>query len=184
VTGGYHGVVLVSGHVVDAADRAAPRFPPSRVPWVTDRVREAFDDWDVGTGTTVICGGARGTDIIAAEEALSRGAHVIVCLALPVGEHEKRSVTLPGTDWVDRYRRLADRVEVRPPEPGWTTGDAAFALVNQRMVDLARSLDRTPYALFVWDGKSGDGPGGTEDQVRRLGYPPADPHLRMVDPTP
>jgi hypothetical protein len=106
-------VVLVSGHLVDALDRSIPRFPPSRVPWVTDQVRQSFSEWDVGPGTTVISGGARGADIIAAEEGHARGAHVVLCLALPPDEFERRSVDLPGTDWSSRFRRLLSVAEVR-----------------------------------------------------------------------
>src|SRR5947207_15292414 len=61
--------VLVSGHLVDTADRSQPRFPQTRVPWVTDRVREVLDGWRIGSGTTLISGGARGADLIAADEA-------------------------------------------------------------------------------------------------------------------
>jgi hypothetical protein len=154
---------------------------------VTDRVREAFDDWQTGPGTTVISGGARGADLIAAEVAHSRGAKVVLCLAVPPDEFERRSVDLAGTDWGSRFRRLLGSVEVRQmseetgPAPA---GDEVFARANEWMVDLARRLDPHPCALIVWDGKSGDGPGGTSDLVRRLGYPPDDARVRVIDPTP
>src|SRR6266542_1829995 len=102
-----------TGRPRPSADRPTPRFPPSRVPWVTDRVRETFDNWRVGPGTTVISGGARGADIIGAEEGYSRGAHVMLCLALPADEFRRRSVDLPGTDWGSRFRRLLSVAEVR-----------------------------------------------------------------------
>jgi hypothetical protein len=180
-------VVLVSGHLVDAPDRPTPRFPPSRVPWVTDRLREIFDDLGVGPGTTVISGGARGADIIAAEEGYQRGAHVILCLALPADEFERRSVGLPGTDWSSRFRRLLSVAEVRElsPAPGRAPdGDEVFATANERMVDLAHEMDAQPYAVVVWDGMTGDGAGGTSDMVQRLGHRAAERHVRVIDPTP
>jgi hypothetical protein len=177
-------VVLVSGHLVDAVDRPSPRFPQDRVPWVTDRVREAFGEWHVDPATTVVSGGARGADLIAAEEAHARGASVILCLALPPDEFERSSVELPGTDWVARFRALLAQAEVRQLPAGTAVGDEAFAYANEWMVDVARDLDPRPYALIVWDGKGGDGPGGTADMVRRLGYRPDDPGVRIIDPTP
>ncbi|HET9517847.1 MAG TPA: hypothetical protein VFO77_08990, partial [Actinoplanes sp.] len=60
-------VVLVSGHLVDGPERPEPRFPADQVSWVTDRVADVLDLWRVGPGTTLVCGGARGADIIAAE---------------------------------------------------------------------------------------------------------------------
>jgi hypothetical protein len=180
-------VVLVSGHLVDAPGRPASRFPPSRVPWVTDRVRQSFSEWGVGPGTTVISGGARGADIIAAEEGHARGADVVLCLALRPDEFERRSVELPGTDWSSRFRRLLSVAEVRElsKEVGEVpAGDEVFARANEWMVDVARRLDPRPYAVIVWDGKTGDGPGGTSDLVQRLGYAIGDPRVRMIDPTP
>jgi hypothetical protein len=180
-------VVLVSGHMVDAPDRPAPRFPQSRVPWVAGRIREIFDGWQVGPGTTVISGGARGADIIAAEEGHLRGAHVILCLALPPEEFQRRSVDLPGTDWGSRFRRLLSIAEVRelPTDAGGVASDdEVFAHANKWMVDTAQQFDAQPCAVIVWDGRTGDGPGGTFDMVRRLGYGAGDPRLRLIDPTP
>jgi hypothetical protein len=178
-------VVLVSGHLVDAPDRPQPRFPPSRAPWVASRVCEAFEDWHVGPGTTIISGGARGVDIIAAEQGHARGAHVILCLALPPAEFQRRSVDQPGTDWGDRFRRLLSAAEVQelPATASEASeDDQVFARTNEWMVDIARAIDARPHALIVWNGTAGDGPGGTSDMVRRLGYGPHDPHLRLINP--
>jgi hypothetical protein len=175
--------VLVSGHLVDDADRPAPRFPQERVDWVTDRVREAFDAWRVGPGTTLISGGARGADIIAAEQAHARGAAIVLCLALPPGEFEQRSVALDGTSWLGRFRSLLGVAEVRVLPPG-AADDNVFARTNAWMIGVARQVDPSPYAVIVWDGRGADGPGGTLDLVRRLGYHPDDRHVRMIDPTP
>jgi hypothetical protein len=183
-------VVLVSGHLVDAPDRPEPRFPPSRVPWVAGRVREALEDWDVGPGTTVICGGARGADIIAAEIGHARGAHVMLCLALPPAEFERQSVDLPDTDWGERFRHLLSVAEVHElAASAGNAGDPAaddqlFARANESMVDMASRIDARPRALIVWDGMSGDGPGGTADMIRRLGYNIHDPDLRLINPVP
>jgi hypothetical protein len=176
-------VVLVSGHRVDDADRPSPRFPQDRVGWVTDRVREAFEAWRVGPGTTLISGGARGADIIAAEQAHARGATVVLCLALPSAQFEQRSVALDGTSWSGRFRRLLEVAEVRVLEPAGPADDV-FARTNAWMIDVARQAAPRPYALIVWNGHGSDGPGGTGDLVRRLGYRTGDRHLWTIDPTP
>jgi patatin-like phospholipase len=52
-------------------------------------------------------------------------------------------------------------------------------------VETARSLDGVqPHALLVWNGKEGDGPGGTRDFVRLLGLSGPAPNVRVIDPTP
>jgi hypothetical protein len=176
-------VVVASGHMVDTPGRGDARFPPDQLPRVTGEIRDALADWTVGPETTVVTGGANGTDIIVAEECLERGAHVVLCLAFPPEEFERRSVALPRSDWSARFRTLLDRSEVRVLEDA-PPDDSVFARTNEWIVETARALDPTPYALIVWDGREGDGPGGTRDFVGLLGYDGSDPRIRVIDPTP
>lgn len=179
---GRSSVVVVSGHMVDAPDRPSPRFPPEELPRVDAEVRDALDDWSVGPSTTLITGGARGADLLAAEAALKRGATVRLLLALPPGEFEAKSVALPGTDWTDRFRAMLREAEVEVLEH--PPGADVFEQTNIRIIEAARALDPEPFALIVWNGQEGDGPGGTRDFVGRLGHSMDDPHVRVIDPTP
>ncbi|MEV0612552.1 hypothetical protein AB0I81_04440 [Nonomuraea sp. NPDC050404] len=172
--------LIVSGHLVDTPGRQPPRFPQRLVGRVTEEMKAIFDEWDVGPGTVVVCGGARGADLIGAGLAQDRGARVIVCLALPREEFLRRSVDLPGTDWRARFERLTRSAQVEPPPYGTAAGDEVFAEANERMVRLARELDPEPLAVAVWDGRPGDGPGGTHDLVTRLGYEPGDRRMRVI----
>lgn len=175
--------VLISGHLVDAPDRPVARFPQRLVDQVSQAVAAVFDRWRVGPGSVIICGGARGADIIGAEAGLARGARVVVILALPADAFEATSVALPGTEWAERYRRLLAVAEVRQPPPSAAQERDVFAHTNQRMVDAALARDPQPKVLLVWDGKTGDGPGGTADLVTRLGYRTDDPHVHIINPT-
>ena len=180
-------VVVVSGHMIDAPDRKEPRFPPSRVERVARELEQAFDAWGVGAGTTILCGGARGADILAAEVGLRRGASVYVCLALPPDDFERGSVALPGTDWAARFRSVLERAEVEinaGADDATTDGADVFGRANARLVELANSRADRPHAALVWDGGRGDGPGGTADLVRRLGFRGPDPRACVIDPTP
>lgn len=178
-------VVLVTGHMVDLPDRVAPRFPADQVPRVTAEVRDALASWQVGPDSAVVCGGARGADLIVAEEAHARDARIVLCLALPPDEFTRRSVDIPGTDWAARFERIVELAEVRVL--GNVDGhgsDDVFARANDWMVEVARSIDPRPHVIAVWDGRCGDGPGGTADMVRRLGGRGPDPRVRVIDPTP
>ena len=99
-------VVVVSGHMVDAPDRSETRFPAWAEPGVAGAVGSILSDWSVDSATLVISGGARGADIIVAEEALSMRATVWLLLALPEDEFVAASVRLPGTDWEERFWAL------------------------------------------------------------------------------
>ena len=168
--------------MVDAPDRRRPRFPTDQVPRVSAEVRAAFERWNVGPNTTLITGAARGADLIAAEQALKLGARVWVVLALPQDEFERQSVELPGTDWVECFRRVLERAEVEILEG--PADDRVFARANARMVQIARQLDERPYAVVVWNGQESDGPGGTRDLVHRLGHTAPNERICVIDPTP
>jgi hypothetical protein len=175
--------VLVGGHLTDAPDRPQPRFPQRLVEPITRRVGKVYDGWGVGSDTTIVCGGARGSDIIGAEQGLARLARVIVCLAMAPDDFERASVAQRGTDWSQRYHHLLSVAEVRLVPGGKPNDSQPFARANAAMVATARDLDPHPHALIVWDGQGGDGPGGTFDLVERLGYAIDDPHVAVIDPT-
>jgi hypothetical protein len=178
-------VVLATGHMVDLPDRPAPRFPADEVPRVTSEVRAALAAWGVGPESTVVCGGARGADLIVAEEAHARGAQVVLCLALPQDEFVQRSVDIPGTDWAAQFERIARVSDKRVLHNGNDGGrEDVFARTNAWMVDVARSLDPSRHAIVIWNGREGDGPGGTADMVRRLGVVGPDPRVLVIDPSP
>jgi hypothetical protein len=178
--------VVVSGHMVDAPDRPIPRFPPSQIERVTVEAAAALDRWGVDGSTTLVTGGARGADIIVGELAHERGARIMLCLALPPSMFVPRSVALPGTDWSERFAALHEVADVRVLDNGSTSADdEVFARANIWMVEVARGLGGPrPHAVLVWDGRPGDGPGGTHDLARRLGYTEPDERLVVIDPTP
>lgn len=175
--------LIVSGHMVDRPGREPPRFPQRVTGEVTALMDAVFEEWDVGAGTVVLCGGARGADLIGAELGLGRGASVRLYLALPPAEFARRAVDLPGTSWHARFEDLLRRAEVRSLPAGAAEGDEVFARTNAWMIEEAFALDPDPRAVVVWDGRAGDGPGGTSDLVSRLSREPGDPRIRVIDPT-
>jgi hypothetical protein len=165
-----HQAIVVSGHMIDHPDRSAPRFPPEAEAVVTKTITEVFAAWDVGPGTLLVSGGARGTDIIAAELAREAGAEVWLLVARPEDEFIPESVRLPGTDWEERYRvlRAACATRFQQDELGPApTAEAAFERNNDWLLNVAQSAAPRLRALAVWDRAPGDGPGGTSDFVER-----------------
>lgn len=180
------GVVVVAGHMVDTPDRSTTRFPADQVPRVRSEIDAIMARWDLGGGTTVICGGARGADILAAEAAHARGAKIRLCLALPRAEFRARSVALAGTDWADRFDSLmgTSQVSVLDAPPQGDGGRDVFALTNDWILQSARDLSDGPvHAIVVWNGERGDGPGGTADFLHKLDFDPADGTVAVIDPT-
>ena len=145
------------------------------------KVRNQLERWGVGPGTTLLTGGARGADIIAAEAALKLGAAVRLVLAREPDDFALDSVSLPQTDWEERFRTLVGLADV---EIVGGSDAGVYARTNERMIERARELDDHPLALIVWNGEEGDGPGGTSDFVSRLGRVSGDDHVVVIDPTP
>jgi hypothetical protein len=167
--------------MVDTPDRPHPRFPPSEVPRVADEIRTALERWAVGPGTTLITGGARGADILAAEAAHARGAGIRLILALPPDTFVQGSVALPGTDWQRRFYELLD---VADTEVVGGSDDEVYARTNDRILAVARAIETRPHAIVVWNGRTGDGPGGTGDFVAKLRRASGEAGLVLIDPTP
>ena len=175
-------VVLASGHMIDSAGRSTVRFPEASADRVRKEINRQLQRWNIGDGDLIICGGARGTDLIAAEEGLALEASVRLCLALPRAEFVSRSVELADTDWLSRFESVERRSDVHQldVDPGTKN---VFAIANQWMIDQTLALDAAErYALIVWDGKEPDGLGGSAHMASLA----AEHHLSMytIDPTP
>ena len=104
---------------------------------------------------------------------------MLLCLAFDPETFEQRSVALPDTDWVERFRALLSSAEYRllQDEVGEVPeGDAIYVRTNEWLLDVAQSESGAdgPLVLLVWDGQTGDGPGGTWDVASRADIDLAD----------
>jgi hypothetical protein len=165
--------VLFTGHMIDAATRAEPRFParaegPARV-----AIREAVLRLRGGGEPTVgIAGGASGGDLLFHEVCAELGVPTRLRLALPADQFVQQSVAPAGKDWVLRFEKLLEQLgpHVRVMAEGDGLLDGATENIWQRanlwMIEEARRLAPRRVLLALWDGRGGDGPGGTEHLLR------------------
>lgn len=160
-------VVAFTGHLLDDPDREVARFPASMEGAMRRTLRDRLRAGRVGFG---ISSAGRGGDILFLEELLERGGSATVVLPFPLDDFVPISVV----DWEPRLRAiLADPrtrvVEIRPSRPPDDQLGEAFAACNDRIRDeawrLARQVDQEPRLMAVWDGRKGDGTGGTADAV-------------------
>ncbi len=161
-------VVVCVGHLEDAPNRPTPRFPPYLGAAVREAIRARLSELRGGFGFSAL---ARGADILFVDEMLKRRSQVKVILPFAVDEFEKTSV---GPRWAPRYRELlADpRVELQILDERMPSAEElphrSFACRGpsfRRATGSAGKLGDRPLPLAVWDGKPGDGPGGTADAV-------------------
>lgn len=179
-------VVAFCGHMIDAPGRAEPRFPAGREPAVREAIRAYLDRISAGFGYS---SAASGSDLLFCECLLDRGARVNLVLPCAVDDFKRQSVTPAGPAWEKRFHHVlanADNVMVvNPPEfrfshemPETAVG---FSFANRIVAGMAalqaRSLDLQLDALAVWDGRPGDGGGGTATVVAEWRRRGLEPHI-------
>ena len=119
-----------------------------------------------------ISGAARGGDILFLEACVARGITSMICLPSAPARFKPASVEGAVGDWVNRFDRLwgTARAGLRLVMPKETHPDDAdenqFARHNRWMIHVARRLGTNIHLIALWDGKEGDGCGGTASMVR------------------
>ena len=96
-------------------------------------------------------------------------------LALPTERFAAASVLDAGPDWMERFRTLCKRQEIKvladsEALPAWLAAREGYTIWernNRWILHTALSRSDIDITLIVlWDGAGGDGPGGTRDMVK------------------
>jgi hypothetical protein len=163
-------VILFTGHRVDDADRATPRFPEAKVPMARQEIEAALDAIVKKAGHDLVgmAGAASGGDILFHEACRRRGIPTEVYLALPPDEYATHSVEGSGGDWMTRYHDLLREAPPRilqDEEQGHGTiwERTNLWMLSRALVDGGSAVT----LLALWNGQSPDGPGGTKDMLDR-----------------
>jgi Tetratricopeptide Repeats-Sensor len=171
-------VILFTGHRLDTSDRPAPRFPAAKEGQARAMIFEAIANIKAkGDGKLLgISGGASGGDILFHEVCEELNIPTQMYLVLPRNDYVKASVADGGPDWVERFNRLYDKLKAKVLSdsdrlPRWLRAKKGYNIwqrSNLWMLHNALFLSRDHLTLIaLWNGASGDGPGGTEDMVQR-----------------
>ena len=173
-------VVLFSGHRVDPAGRVPPRFPDAKTAHAGVLIDAALRDLDVGPGDLALTQGSSGGDLLFAEAAARRGAHLRLMqpTAEPRFVEESVRTSANGDAWAQRYWALRAQLPEPPLQlPGPPEASAAdrFERCNHWLLDTALGwgADRVRF-VCLWDGSPSTRPGGTAqmvEAVRRAGVP-------------
>jgi hypothetical protein len=170
--------LLFTGHMIDQVRREHARFPASAESRARSAIRDAITaiTWTLPGSTVALSGAASGGDLLFQECCEELGIAAMVLLALPRNEFEAESVAPAGPGWVKRYHALLertapDRLHVMEGWDGLLEGatDNVWQRANLWMVETASALAPERALLALWDGKTGDGPGGTEHFLQAAG---------------
>jgi len=166
-------ILLFSGHMIDRPERPVPRFPPEMEPRAREAIAHVLDELDVGSDDIGIFGGACGGDLLFAEVALERGATLEMYLPFEEARFLDESVDFAGPAWRQRYRSIRARCSLVDVATVATARDGLkvdrYAMNNTRMLAAAGRFgpDRLEF-ICLWDGRSGDGPGGTQHLMHEV----------------
>lgn len=168
-------IVVFAGHLIDQAERPAPRFPAQMEPAVRDAIQKQVKKIAPGFG---YASGACGSDILFLEAMLERGCEANVVLPFAKEQFIQDSVAFAGGDWLKRFESVLERATTvtTASSERIEEGSMSFEYANLLLYGLAdiraRQLETNLVPLAVWDQKAGDGPGGTASAVahwRNLG---------------
>jgi len=169
-------VFLFSGHMIDAPGRVPPRFPPDKEDMVAQAIAKKLDELDAGPKDLALCGGACGGDLLFAEACLDRSVHLQIRIPFDEPTFLKNSVTFAEGNWGKRFDAVKKNPNtsllVMPEELGPTPEDAN-PYERNNLWQLYTALSMGPEKvrfICLWDGKGGDGPGGTKhmhDSVKK-----------------
>lgn len=171
-------MILFTGHRIDTPDRAKPRFPATKENEAREMIRDALTRETAKGGDSFIGigGGASGGDILFHEVCEELKIPSRMYLVLPKNEYIKASVADAGPQWVERFNRLFAKHEPKILSeserlPRWLRAKPGYDVwqrSNLWMLHNALFLARDHLTLIaLWNGVTGDGPGGTEDMVNR-----------------
>jgi hypothetical protein len=170
-------LVLFTGHRIDAAGRENPRFPAAKEGVARNAIRAALEgEKNITHGSMLgVAGGANGGDLLFLELCEELNIPTQMMLALPEDQFVEQSVQADDLAWVRRFYAQLEKhphapVLSKTPElPKWLQFKKGYDVWQRNNLWLlGEALCRTPAHLTVialWDGKTGDGPGGTEHMV-------------------
>lgn len=161
-------VIIFSGHMVDTPGRRIPRFPAIYVDAVAEQIRLKLDVLDAWIG---ISSAACGSDLLFIEAMLAREADIQVVLPWRKEEFKQTSVLAAGPEWEGRFdQALEEATSVTfLSQQGAPSGNLGYVYCNDCMNGMAlfrsEKLGSEVRPLAVWDGRRGDGLGGTSSFV-------------------
>jgi class 3 adenylate cyclase len=163
-------VAICTGHMIDAPDRAEPRFPKGAEPSARDAIARALAEENIGFGYS---SAASGADILFAECMLERGAELNIVLPFHRDDFIRTSVAAAGPAWVERFEKVlagATRVSHCVNE-GYLGDDVLFDYAAELTQGLAalrsEHLETEAVMIALADVGSDEKLGGTLGSLRR-----------------
>jgi len=159
--------------MIDRPERTSPRFPAE----CADAVRQSIRAWLTDNRALIgYSSAACGADLLFQQAVQELGGESRIVLPYDEDQFKAESVAFAGEEWSSLFDEvLSNATQLVIASPRRTQGDGIgydyanlilHGLATVRATELG-SNSGEPVGLVVWDGSSGDGPGGTVSVVER-----------------
>jgi hypothetical protein len=160
-----------TGHMIDLPGRFPPRFPPELADAARAEIERRILHHTSGLNKASVKGFAslaRGGDILFHEICRGLGFETEVVLPFTPDLFVKTSVEgAENCHWPQRFQKIwRETPPARRHVLGLPESADAYAICNERVLELARHYGAVQL-IALWNGRGGDGPGGTADLVAR-----------------
>jgi len=162
-------VICVTGHVIDRPERETPRFPANRETSVRKRIDDFVQRLQPWSGVGAAAGGS---DLLFMEALGAAGIDTNIVLPLEREKFLESSVLGSGEGWRSRFESCLSRAASVWESPQYESpaNEALWQFANELILGAAQQRTREwrggLVVLAIWDGRQGDGSGGTADLVR------------------
>jgi hypothetical protein len=158
--------LLFSGHMVDLPDRKEPRFPASLEKAVEKRIASAISPYIKFDSVAGFASAARGADIIFHEQCRAVGIPTTVIIPFSPEKFVAESIAgMPDRSWEARFWKLWEETDADKRDAMMmAVSPSAYRACNVRLVYRA-SMEGDLHLIAFWDGKCGDGTGGTSNLI-------------------
>ncbi len=181
-------VVVFSGHMIDRPERPIPRFPQGAVSQVKREIKEKLRAIGARMG---FASGACGADLLFHEAMLEIGGETNVVIPFDRDQFVAESVAIGGhaDGWKRKFAAVTNRakslitVSLQKTDFGSVYYEYANIVLNGLARNRAAHLDTELVALTVWNGQSGDGPGGTAGMHQYWKEVMGIDRILVIDPT-
>jgi len=177
--------ILFTGHMIDKPDREQKRFPQEKEEAVGLKIKEKLQEElaDITGQPSGIASGACGGDILFHELCVKLGIPSDIYLALSPADFKKKSVSCAGEGWEKRFDNLIQKLPFRVlPILEENKNDNVWERTNSWMLaDALKNAGENMTLIALWDGKAGDGDGGTGQMIKIATA--GDARIKLIDIT-
>lgn len=161
--------------MIDSSKRPQPRFPAGKEAAAREAIRQLLLSEKEAHPATVqlkgIAGGACGGDILFHELCLELEIPSEIYLTLIPEEFKETSVAFAGMQWIERFEQLIKTSPIHLlPQKYILEQPDIWEATNNWMLE--KALNNGPHhmsLIALWDGRKGDGKGGTAHMVKVAG---------------